>query len=50
MMMYYNQNDDNDKFTLMWFIDFGDAVYGVTTEQHDADKNDVSNASEDHGK
>ena len=50
MMMYYNENDDNGKFILMWFIGFGDAVYCVTTEEHDADKNDVSNVSEDHGK
>ena len=50
MMRYYNDNDDNDKFILMWFIGFGDAVYCFSSEQHDADQDDVSNATKDHGK
>ena len=26
MMMYYDENDDDYKFILMWFIDLGHAV------------------------
>ena len=47
MMRYYNDNDDNDKFILMWFVGFGDVV---VSEQHDADQDNVSNAMKDHGK
>ena len=49
-MMYYHDKDDDNKFILMWFIDFGDVVYGGSSEEHYGEKNDVSNACEDHGK
>ena len=35
---------------LMWFIDLSDAVHGVTSEEHDGDKNHTSHECEDHGK
>ena len=50
MMRYYNDNDDNDKFILMWFVGFGDAVYCIRSKEHDADQDNVSNAMKDHGK
>ena len=49
-MMYYHDKDDDNKFILMWFIDFGDVVYGGNREEHNGEKNDVSNACENHGK
>ena len=48
IMRYYNDNDDNDKFILMRFIGFDDAVYCLSSKEHDADRNDVSNATKDH--
>ena len=45
MMRYYN-----DKFILMLFIGFGDAVYCFSSEQHDADQDNVPNAMKDHSK
>ena len=49
-MMYYHENNDDYKFILMWFIDLGDEVHGVTGEEHDGDHNSISSVCEDHGK
>ena len=48
--MYYYENNDDYKFILMWFIDIGDEVHGLTGEENDGDQNDTSCVSEDTGK
>ena len=42
MIMYYHENKDDYKFILMWFIDIGDEVHGLTGEENDTDPNDTS--------
>ena len=50
MMMYYNENNDDYKFILLWCIDLGDEVYGLTGEEHNSDHNSTSCVCEDPGK
>ena len=48
--MYYDENNDDYKFILMWFIDLGDEVHGLTGEENDGDQNDTSCVCEDPSK
>ena len=41
MMMHYHENNDDYKFNLMWFVDLGDEVHGVTSEEYDGDDKSV---------
>ena len=48
--MYYHENNNDDKFILMWFIDVSDNVHGTTDGEKDGDQNDSSCLCDDHGK
>ena len=50
MIMYYHENNNDDKFILMWFIDVSDNVCGTTDGEKDGDQNDSSCLCDDHGK
>ena len=48
--MNYNENNDDYKFILMWFIDLGDEVHGLTGVENDSDQNSTSCVCDNPGK
>ena len=50
MIMYNDENNDDYKFILMWFIYIDDEVHTLTDEQNDGDPNGTSAVCDDPGK
>ena len=48
--MYYHENNNDDKFILMWFIDVSDNVHGTTDGEKDGDENVSSGLCDNPGK
>ena len=48
--MYNDENNDDYKVLLMWFLDIIDTVYGLRDEQNDGDNNGMSSICDDCGK
>ena len=48
--MYHHEHYDDYKFILMWFLDIGDEVHGVTSAEYDSDHNSTSHVCKDRGK
>ena len=50
MIMYYYENNNDNKFIFMWFIDVSHNVQGNEDGQKDSDENDSSALFDDPGK
>ena len=50
MIMYYYENNNDNKFILMWFIDVSDNVWHSKDGEKDSDENDSSCLFDDPGK
>ena len=50
MIMYYYENNNDNKFIFMWFIDVSHDVQGNEDGRKDSDENDSSVLFDDPGK
>ena len=50
MIMYYYENNNDNKFILMWFIDVSDHVQHSKDGEKDGDENDSSCLFDNPGK